>query len=138
METYISTLIRTAPDCPVESAVVPVGQRGKKSIPQIEYELLAAQPYFYTQPELLFATHVQRLELGPDELAARQTELWDEFFSRSRACLRASMLPKKYGWGLHFDAAGRIGLVAMESPQYRAFNKQAGLKTLLAMRNSRG
>jgi hypothetical protein len=38
------------------------------------------------------------------------------------------MLPKKYGWGLHFDAEGRIALVAVESDYYKAFvaGKRAG------------
>jgi hypothetical protein len=33
--------------------------------------------------------------------------------------MRASMLPKKYGWGVHSDAEGRLALVAVGSDSYR-------------------
>ena len=48
------------------------------------------------------------------------------------------MLPKKYGWGLHFDSEGRIALVPMDSAEYRAFVDGKGVATLVtAMRNKR-
>jgi hypothetical protein len=48
------------------------------------------------------------------------------------------MLPKKYGWGLHFDAEGRSALVAMESEAHRAFGEGKGVGTVLtALRNKR-
>jgi len=30
--------------------------------------------------------------------------------SKPHPCLRASMLPKRYGWGVHYDGNGRITL----------------------------
>ena len=42
---YISTFIQVAPDSPVEKAAVPVPRGDKKSIPMIEYELLADAPH---------------------------------------------------------------------------------------------
>jgi hypothetical protein len=138
MMNYYDTFIQIAPDCPVREAVVPTSKRDGKSIPQIEYELLVANSYTFTQEELLFAVHVQRQEINPRELKTRREALWEEFFGKPRACLRASMLPKKYGWGLHFDAEGRIALVAMESAEYKAFVSGKGVGTVLtAMRNKR-
>ena len=138
MMNYYDTFIRVAPDCPVSEAVVPTGRREEKSIPQIEYELLAENPYTFTQEELLFAVHVRRQGVGEGDLKARRAALWEEFFGKPRACLRASMLPKKYGWGLHFDAEGRIALVPVESEEYRAFVAGKGVATVLAaMRNKR-
>ena len=138
MVNYSNTLIRVAPDCPVSEAVVPTGKRGAKSVPQIEYELLSENPYTFTQEELLFAVHVQRQGIGKGELKARRAALWEEFFGKPRACLRASLLPKRYGWGLHFDAEGRIALVPVESGEYRAFVQGKGVATvLMAMRNKR-
>ena len=138
MMNYHDTFIRVAPDCPVSEAVVPTGRREEKSIPQVEYELLAGNPYTFTQEELLFAVHVQRQGIGKGELKARRAALWEEFFGKPRACLRASVLPKRYGWGLHFDAAGRIALVAVESKEYRALAEGRGVATVLtAMRNKR-
>ena len=138
MMNYHDTFIRVAPDCPVNEAVVPTGRREVKSIPQVEYELLAGNPYTFTQEELLFAVYVRRQGIGETDLKTRRAELWEEFFDKPRACLRASMLPKKYGWGLHFDAEGRIGLVAMESKAYKVLAEGKGVATVLtAMRNKR-
>jgi Family of unknown function (DUF6157) len=138
MMNYHDTFIRVAPDCPASEAVVPTGRREDKSIPQVEYELLSENPYTFTQEELLFAVHVRRQGIGEGELKARRAALWEEFFGKPRACLRASMLPKRYGWGLHFDAAGRIALVAVQSAEYRAFEQGKGVATVLtAMRNKR-
>jgi hypothetical protein len=67
---YYDTFIRVAPDCPVNEAVVPIGRREVKSIPQVEYELLSERPYTFTQEELLFAVHVQRQGIGGAELTA--------------------------------------------------------------------
>jgi hypothetical protein len=49
------------------------------------------------------------------------------------------MLPKKYGWGIHFNGEGKLALVPMESPEYRKFAEGAGgdVKVLAAMRNSK-
>jgi hypothetical protein len=135
---YFDTFIRVAPDCPVTVAVVPSSRRVQKSIPQIEYELLVANPYKIMQEELLFTVHVQRKGIGESELDSRRDVIWKEFFGKSRACLRASMLPKKYGWGLHFNAEGRISLVAMESEEYQRFvSGTQGITVLMAMRNKR-
>jgi hypothetical protein len=49
------------------------------------------------------------------------------------------MLPKKYGWGLHFNAEGKIALIARESAEYDrlANGEEEGLKVVAAMRNSK-
>ena len=135
---YFDTFIQVAPDCPVNEAVAPASQREIKSVPRIEYELLSARPYRYTQEELLFAVHVQRSGISESELAASHAALWKDFFSKSRACLRASMLPKKYGWGLHFDSQGRIALVAIGSAEYQKLvSGKGGATVLTALRNKR-
>jgi hypothetical protein len=138
MMNYYDTFIRVAPDCLVSEAVVPTGRREARSVPQIEYELLAENPYTFTQEELLFAVHVQRQGIGEGERKARRAALREEFFGKPRACLRASLLPKRYGWGLHFDAEGRVALVAVQSDEYRAFAEGKGVGTVLAaLRNKR-
>ena len=72
MMNYHDTFIRVAPDCPVSEAVVPTGKREDKSIPQVEYELLAENPYTFTQEELLFAVHVRRQGIGEGDLKTRR------------------------------------------------------------------
>jgi hypothetical protein len=97
MTKYYDTFIRVPRDCPVSEAVVPTGKRKEKSIPQIEYELLAGNPYRFIQEELLCAVHGGRQSISEGELTSRRAALWEGFFRKPCACLRASMLPKKYG-----------------------------------------
>ena len=135
---YYSTLICVAEDCPVKAAVVPQRRGETPTIQELEYALLSKSPGKYTQEEVLFEVHVQRLGLSKGEQKAQRAMFWKEFFGKSRACLRASSLPKRYGWGLLFDEAGKVSLVPMESEQYKALSKKSSGVTLLkAMRNQR-
>src|SRR5690606_16766075 len=99
----------------------------------IQYELLAQHPYTYTQEDLLFEVHVRHKSIPTDNLPARRAE----FFQKSQPCLRSSPLPKKFGWGLHFDSEGKIALYAMESDEYRRFTQpdNSSAKLLTAFRN---
>jgi hypothetical protein len=119
--------------------MVPPDKKSGKTKPGIEYELVANSPYAYTQEQLLYEVHIRHKEISPDVLAERGTQLRDEFFQKPMACLRASMLPKKYGWGIHFNDEGKMALVPRESPDYQRFveSGDGSLKVLAAMRNSK-
>ncbi|WP_313640454.1 DUF6157 family protein [Paenibacillus sp.] len=39
-------------------------------------------------------------------------------------CLRASLLPKRFGWGVHYNTEGKISLYGKESPEYVYFISQ--------------
>ena len=134
-----ATFITVSADCPAEKATVPRPKGGRETVASVQYALLAEEPHRYTQPEILFETYLRRSELSAAEKIKRRDELWDVFFSKSMACLRASPLPKTYGWGLHFDAEGKGALVARESKEYArlAELKKSGLKVVAAMRNQR-
>jgi hypothetical protein len=70
----------------------------------------------------------------------RKEEIWNELFSRNHPCLRASLLPKRFGWGVHFNSDGKIALYGKESHQYDHFTTQGeenAVKLLPAMRNKR-
>lgn len=136
---YYDTFITVAADCPVETGTEPPDKKGGKTKPSIEFELASQHPYEYTQEELLFETYVRHKEIPQEELAARGDELKEQFLAKPQPCMRASMLPKKYGWGIHFNAEGKLALVPMESPLYRSFvdGERTDVKLLAAMRNSR-
>ncbi|MBW7475451.1 hypothetical protein K0T92_11885 [Paenibacillus oenotherae] len=136
---YYNTFITIASDCPADYGMIPLDKKTGKTKPGIEYELVANHPYEYTQEELLFEVHVRHKEITAEELAERGTQLKDEFFQKPQACLRASMLPKKYGWGIHFNQDGKMALVPMESADYMHFveGDNGDLKLLPAMRNSK-
>lgn len=136
---YYCTFIRVAEDSPATKATPPASRGEKPTVAELEYELLSQSPSKFTQEELLFEVHVRRLGLTKGEVKAKRKALWEEFFSKSRACLRTSALAKRYGWGLHFDAAGLIRLVPMESAEYKklAKGKEEGLTVVNAMRSKR-
>ncbi len=67
-----------------------------------------------------------------------------EFFSKGQPCLCSSDLAKRYGWGIHCDARGRVALLGVDTPEYQDFvsgNRQSasGLPVTVtkAMRRSR-
>lgn len=136
---YYNTFITVAADCPATAGLVPPPKKTGKTKPQIEFELAAGHSYVWTQEELLYETHVRHKAFTEAELAAAGTRMRDEFFQRPMPCLRASMLPKKYGWGIHFDAGGKLALVSVDSPEYRSFaaGEHKDVKVLPAMRNSK-
>jgi hypothetical protein len=133
----INQFIEIAPDCPARTAIIPEGKGGKKSIAAIEYQLLSRKQYGYTLEELKFATHVQHKQIPPAKLKAHRQQLWDEYFAKPCACMRASPLTEKYGWGAHYDANGKIAIYAVESREYRRFVKDKNIKKYAAMRSKR-
>lgn len=136
---YYQTFITVAPDCPAMEGTVPPLRKGGATKSRIEYDLLSSHPYTYTQEDLIYEVYIRHKLIPEDELLARGTQIREELFLKSQACLRASMLPKKYGWGLHFDRTGKIAIFGVESSDYQKYLLQEGdeLKILPAMRNSR-
>jgi hypothetical protein len=119
---YYDTLIAVADDCPVTHSVVPPVRAEKKTVAVLQYEMIAAAPFGLTQEDVLYGS-------------ARTELLRAEFFATPRACLRSSPLPKKYGWGLLFDAAGRVALCPVESAAYaQALNTVTVLKAFRSRR----
>lgn len=133
---YVNTFISVADDCPVEKAVIPPGKEGKRSIAGVQYEMLVEHPYRHRQDDVLFASSpgVRGVaDLSEGELAG----LRDAFFAKPQACLRASPLAKRYGWGVHFDAGGNAAAHPVESNEYRRHSTDPSLQQLKAMRSKR-
>ena len=128
---YFDTFILVSDDCPVaESEVPPV--KAKPTIAKIQFDLLHKHPYKYTSDDLLFRTYA----LKKDIAEVLWKEAREQFFSKGQACMRASPLTKRYGWGVHSDAEGRIALIGMESEEYDRFVKDDRVRKVKAMRNS--
>lgn len=51
--------------------------------------------------------------------------------------MRASPLTKTYGWGICFDAEGRMKLVDSGSDEYRQMLQDNTIKKVAAMRSSK-
>ncbi len=130
---YYSTLILISDDSPVQESKSPVVPEKKKTIAAIEYELLMDKPGYYTQDELQFEVHMKHKEIP--EVQREEEKV--RFFAKSRACMRASALPKRYGWGVYFDQEGRMELVPVESTEYQEMKHRDDLKMIKAMKSKR-
>jgi len=129
---YYNTFIEVADDCPVKAAEVPP-VRGEKTIANIEFELLVDNPYEFTSDDVLFHVHAAKRQLRTQEFDVER----EQFFSKGQACFRSSPLTKRYGWGAHFDADGRMAIYAVESDEYQQFAKDRSLKQVKAMRSKK-
>ena len=133
---YYDTFISVAPDFDGASAKVPAPRGSAKTIAQLQYEMLIDAPFEHTQEDVLFLVWLERQgmdDLADDEVAALRAE----YFAKGQACLRASPLTKRHGWGVVFDADGRAALCAVESDEYERHRQNSSLKQLAAMRSKR-
>ena len=134
-----NTFIQVSPDSTTTKAVIPEARDGKKTIQMIQYQLLMENPYSLTLNDLIFEIFVKRNNISSSDLELHKTTIWAELFVKPHPCMRASMLPKKYGWGVHYDAAGKIALHALESEKYQRLSAfgDGVQKVELAMRSKR-
>ncbi len=129
---YANAFIEVAEDCPVDVAVAPP-EKAAPTIARMQYEALIDAPYRFASDDVVFGVHAARAGVPADESDAARAA----FFSKGQPCLRSSPLAKAYGWGFHFDADGKVALVAAGSAQYAELAAADGLKHLRAMRRSR-
>ncbi|WP_192823506.1 DUF6157 family protein [Rufibacter sp. LB8] len=131
---YYNTFIAVAEDCPVTVAQVPPQRGTEKTIANLQFELLEANPYRYTSDQVLFDIHARRQNISTLQQEAER----EKFFSKGQACFRASALPKRYGWGVHANEEGKIALVPLGSEEYEKLAGDERLKVVRAMRSKRG
>ncbi|RWZ67733.1 hypothetical protein ELQ92_00180 [Labedella populi] len=130
---YHSTFIAVAEDCPVSGAEEPPVSAKGPTIATLQYELIEQHPYEFTSDDVLFEVYAIRQGIPADERSAAR----EAFFAKDQPCLRSSPLGKRYGWGTHHDADGRVALVPVGSDQYEALSADPALKQLKAMRSKR-
>lgn len=128
---YQNTFIEVSEDCRAEYGEEPPIAENL-SIAALHYRLITEQPYARTSDDVLFETHALRKGIDPADADARA-----EFFSKGQACLRSSPISKRYGWGTHHDAEGRVALFPRESAEYAALAADPALDHTRAMRSSR-
>ncbi|MEQ8675155.1 MAG: DUF6157 family protein [Aggregatilineales bacterium] len=133
---YINTFIKIAPDSTATEADVPTSNREPTPIHILQYQLLTEKPYHYTHEDLTFEVYVRRQGFSAQELDARHDEIWHDLFQKGHPCMRASSLTKKYGWGAHYDDAGKIAIYPVESDEYQQYADNAD-DVLFAMRSKR-
>lgn len=134
--SYVNTFIRVADDCPTSTAEVPA-PRARPSVAELQHRLLSKRPYELAEEELYVRVYGARQGLSDREISERYEALHAEVFAKPQACLRASPLTKRYGYGAHYDAEGRIALHPRDSDAYARLSSDPALKQLPAMRSRR-
>lgn len=130
---YINTFIEIAEDCPVIKGEIPPMKNNKKTAVNIQFEMISKNPYKYTSDDVLFQVFVEKNNIPEAELKqARQ-----QFFSKEQACLRASSLTKRYGWGIHNNNEEKIALYSCETKEYKQLSNDKSLKVVRAMRSGK-
>src|SRR5438270_13238655 len=128
---YFDTLIEVADDCPTKKAQVPLARGGKKTKAVVEYEILFKHPYKHTEEDIAFETyavlHNIPKAVWPKE---RQPRL-----SKGHPHLRVSALAKRYGWGIHNNAAGKVAVIAVSSLKYEKLLKDPRTTQIKAFRS---
>ena len=131
--SFRNTFVRIAPDCPEATGVEPPSRGGKKPLHLVQLELLRSAPHYFSQETLVVESELLR---EPSTGESR-----DQILARIRSkplpCLRCSALAKRYGWGFHFDAEGKIAVHAAGSASYKKLTADPSLEQVPAMRSKR-
>jgi hypothetical protein len=95
--------------------------------------MLYENPYRFTSDEVLFQVFAHKQGVT----RAEWEEKWAAFFSKGQPCMRSSPLTKRYGWGVHSDAEGKIAIYPAESADYKRLAQDPKLAHTKAMRSRR-
>jgi len=130
---YNDTFIEVAEDCSVKAGEVPPIKGEKRSVANIQYEIISKNPYQFTSDDVLFRVYAEREGLSKNELETARKQ----FFSKGQPCFRSSPLTKRYGWGVHSDKGGKIALYGVETVEYKNFSKDTKLRKIKALKTKR-
>ena len=130
---YFNSFIEIAEDCPTTTGEMPPIKGDKKSVANLQFEMIYNHPYEYTSDDILFTVHATRNQIAEAELS-QQRQL---FFSKGQPCFRASPLTKSYGWGVHSNQEGKIALYSAGSEEYQRFVDDDSMPKKKAMRSKR-
>lgn len=130
---YRDTFIEVAKDTKVSCGTKPPFKTDKKTIAEIQYEMLVNNPYKFTSDDILFQVFADRNDL----LKAEYKQARQQFFAKGQPCFRSSPLTKTYGFGVHSDSEGKVAIFGMETEQYEKFQNDPKIKKVKAMRASK-
>jgi hypothetical protein len=130
---YHNTFIEVAEDTKVDFGTVPLFKGDKKTIAELQYELLENNPYRFTSDDLFFQVYAIRNEVTKEESEMAR----ESFFSKGQPCFRSSPLTKTYGFGVHSDENSKVAIYGMETAQYENFLNDPSIRKVKAMRTSK-
>ena len=130
---YYDTFIEVPEDTKVSCGTKPSSKTEKKTIAEMQYEILVDNPYKFTSDDIFFQVFANRNDL----IQAEYEQARQQFFSKGQPCFRSSPLTKKYGFGVHSDSNGKVAIFVMETEQYEKFQNDPKIKKVKAMRTSK-
>ncbi len=134
----VRRIVLVAEDSPAAAPTPPPARRATPTAAEVQYALLAAEPFRWTENEVLFESWWRRQDRAATASAEEKEQARAAFLATPRPCLRASPLPQRYGWGLVFDEDDRVALCPVDSPQYRALAAgEGGVQVQKSFRRSR-
>ena len=129
---YFDTFIEIAEDTKADSGIKPP-TKDKKTVAEMQYELIAKNPYKFTSDDIFFQVFADRNDLTEAEYKRAR----EQFFSKGQTCFRASPLTKNNNFGIHNDSNGKIALYGMETKEYQQFLADTKIKKVKAMKSSK-
>ncbi len=130
---YYNTFIEIAEDSTATQGEMPPIKGEKRTVANLQFDMLYEHPYRYTSDEVLFGVYAQRKGFTPNEMDEER----ERYFSKGQPCFRASPLTKSYGWGIHSNQAGKIALYGVETDEYQRLLTDPSVKKVKAMRSRR-
>lgn len=130
---YFNTFIQVAEDTKATCGMLPNSKGEKKTIAQLQYELLINNPYKFTSDDVIFQVYAIRNHIPKNDIE----KVRKAFFSKGQACFRSSPLTKSYGFGVHADEHGKIAIYGMETEAYQNLVNDPKIKKVKAMRTSK-
>jgi hypothetical protein len=130
---YKSTFIEIAEDSSVKKGEMPPIKGDKKTVANLQFDMLYENPYKYTSDEVLFGVFALRKKFTKEELEEQK----EHYFSKGQPCFRASPLTKQYGWGVHSNEDGKIAIYGAETNEYKSFSNDSLVKKVKGMRSKR-
>ena len=119
---YVDTFITVAPDSAAVTATVPPERASGPTVASATFAMIAERLYGVRSSEVIFTVWADRRSIPADQ----REQAWAEFYAKGQACLRASDLAKRYGWGIHADHDGRLALYGVDTPEYAALAAGSG------------
>lgn len=130
---YYNTFIEIAEDSKHQRGEMPPIKGEKRTVANLQFDMLYENPYKYTSDEVLFGVFAIRKEFVKGEMDEQR----DHYFSKGQPCFRASPITKTYGWGIHSNKEGKIAMYGAETEEYQHFLADDSIKKVKAMRSKR-
>ncbi len=130
---YFDTFIEVSEDTKTVSGTKPTSKGDKKTVAEMQYDLISKHLYKYTSDDIFFQVYADKNDLTKAEYKQAR----EQFFSKGQPCFRASPLTKTYGFGVHSDSNGKIALYGMETEEYQKFLTDTKIKKVKAMRSTK-